>query len=62
VRLFDVAEGEQIVSAVRLDEEAEPENEAEEAIVEEMVGRDSVETVPHTPPRSDDDTAGEPDE
>jgi DNA gyrase subunit A len=62
VRLFDVAEGEQIVSAVRLDEEAEPENEAEEAIVEEMVGRDSVETVPHTTPRSDDDMAGEPDE
>ncbi|WP_095011053.1 DNA gyrase subunit A [Tsuneonella mangrovi] len=58
VRLFDVAEGEQIVSAVRLDEQEEPEDEAEEAVVEEMVGRDSEQTEPYTPPQSDDDMEG----
>ncbi|MGN6501164.1 MAG: DNA gyrase subunit A [Tsuneonella sp.] len=62
VRLFNVAEGEHVVSAVRLDEEEAPENEAEEAIVEEMLARDSNETAPHTTPQSDDDIAGEPDE
>ncbi|MBO0749626.1 MAG: DNA gyrase subunit A, partial [Porphyrobacter sp.] len=54
VRLFDVAEGEQIVSAVRLDEEEAPENEAEEAIVEEMLGRESESTVPETEKARDD--------
>ena len=37
VRLFDVAKGEQVVGAAKIDEEEEPENEAEEAVVEEMV-------------------------
>jgi DNA gyrase subunit A len=61
VRLFNVADGEHIVSAVRLDEQEEPENEAEEAIVEEMVGRDSVETPPE--PTSDrDEDSGEAEE
>ncbi len=46
VRLFDVAKREQIVSAVRIDEEEAPENEAEEAIVEEILGRDSPATEP----------------
>jgi len=41
VRLFDVAEGEKIVSAVRIDEQPEPENPAEEAIAEEMAARNS---------------------
>ncbi|HEY7807037.1 MAG TPA: DNA gyrase C-terminal beta-propeller domain-containing protein, partial [Croceibacterium sp.] len=54
VRLFDVADGEQIVSAVRLDEEEAPENEAEEAIVEEMLGRESEDTVPDTERARDD--------
>ena len=36
VRLFDVADGESVVSAVRIDEDPEPENEAEEAIADEM--------------------------
>jgi DNA gyrase subunit A len=62
VRLFNVAGNEQVVSAVRLDDEEAPENEAEEAIVEEMLGRDSTETVPETTPQSDSDIAGEPDE
>jgi len=53
VKLFNVAEGEQIVSAVRLDEQEEPEDLAEQAIVEEMVGRGSPETPPE--PSSDRD-------
>jgi DNA gyrase subunit A len=36
VRLFDVAEGEHVVSAARIDEEEEPENPAEEMIAEEL--------------------------
>jgi DNA gyrase subunit A len=44
VRLFNVAEGEHVVSAARIDEEEEPENEAEELIAEELaeVGEDKV--------------------
>ncbi len=61
VRLFDVAKGETIVSAVRIDEDEAPENEAEEAVVEEMAGRDTEETTPHTTAHSDDNIAGEPD-
>ncbi|GMN13612.1 DNA gyrase subunit A [Altererythrobacter sp. MTPC7] len=50
VRLFDVAKGETIVSAVRIDEDESPENEAEEAIVEEMVEKrgGGDETAPET--------------
>ena len=59
VRLFNVAEGEHIVSAVRLDEEEEPENEAEEAIVEEMVARGSPETQPEPTRDRDDDIDAE---
>lgn len=59
VRLFDVAEGEYIVSAVRIDEEEAPEDQAEEAIVEEIVGRASEETEPYTTLHRDD---GPPDE
>jgi DNA gyrase subunit A len=54
VKLFDVADKEQVVSAVRLDEQEEPENEAEEAIVEEMLGRDSEDTAPDTEAARDD--------
>ncbi len=54
VRLFDVAPGEHVVSAVRLDENEAPENEAEEAIVEEMVARGSTETAPETTMDRDD--------
>ena len=56
VRLFNVADDEHIVSAVRLDEQEEPENEAEELIVEEMAARGSPETPPEpTPDRDADD-------
>jgi DNA gyrase subunit A len=44
VKLFDVSTNEHVVSAVRLDETAEPENVAEEAIVEEMIARSADET------------------
>ena len=54
VRLFNVAEDEHIVSAVRLDEQEEPENEAEEAIIEEIVGRGSEETGPEPTPDRDE--------
>jgi DNA gyrase subunit A len=36
VRLFDVAPGEHVVSAARIDEEEEPENDAEAMIAEEI--------------------------
>tara|TARA_R100001244_G_scaffold20643_11_gene21764 strand:- start:417 stop:3167 length:2751 start_codon:yes stop_codon:yes gene_type:complete len=39
VRLFDVAKGEQVVGAAKIDEEEEPENEAEDAVIEEMVDK-----------------------
>ncbi len=39
VRLFDVAEGERVVSAARIDEEEEPENPAEAKVAEEIAER-----------------------
>ncbi|MGN6355929.1 MAG: DNA gyrase subunit A [Novosphingobium sp.] len=55
VRLFNVADDEHVVSAVRLDEQEEPENAAEEAVVEEMVARRTEETpIPDEPVRDDD--------
>jgi len=39
VRLFDVADNEHVVSAVRIDDNPEPENEAEEAIADELAER-----------------------
>ncbi|WP_420812025.1 DNA gyrase subunit A [Parasphingorhabdus marina] len=50
VRLFDVAEGETVVGAAKIDEEEEPENEAEAAVADELAeaapastGEDSAE-------------------
>jgi len=60
VRLFDVAEGEHVVSAVRIDDTATPENDAEDAVAEEMIGRNSTETQPYTTPDRDDPTPTEP--
>jgi len=57
VKLFDVAKGEHVVGAAKIDEEEEPENEAEEAIVEEMVEQgvsDGDVAVPDAPEESDD--------
>ncbi len=58
VKLFDVSKKETIVGAVRLDEQEEPENEAEEAIVEEMVGRGTPETAPAPTEYRDEDMNG----
>ncbi|WP_336986441.1 DNA gyrase subunit A [Altererythrobacter aquiaggeris] len=62
VKLFDVAKKETVVGAVRLDEQEEPENEAEEAIIEEIVGRDANVTTPVTTPQSDADIGKDPPE
>ena len=40
VRIFNVAKDEQIVGAALIDETEEPENEAEEAIAEELASRE----------------------
>jgi DNA gyrase subunit A len=39
VKLFDVAEGEQVVSAARIDDEEAPENPAEELVAEELAAQ-----------------------
>ncbi|WAT18410.1 DNA gyrase subunit A [Aurantiacibacter sp. MUD11] len=56
VRIFNVSKGEKIVGAARIDEEEGPENDAEEAVVEEMLERrgGGDETEPHTTLHSDD--------
>jgi DNA gyrase subunit A len=64
VKLFDVSANEHVVSAVRIDDTAEPENQAEEAIVEEMIARNADEiAIPTEVDRDDldanDDDAGD---
>jgi DNA gyrase subunit A len=54
VKLFDVSANEHVVSAVRIDDTAEPENEAEQAIVEEMIARNADETAIPTEVDRDD--------
>ena len=60
VRLFNVDKDEHVVSATRIDEDADPENAAEEAITEEMASRGAAETTPYTTQHSDDPTPTEP--
>ncbi|MGB3710528.1 MAG: DNA gyrase subunit A [Erythrobacter sp.] len=64
IRIFDVSKGEHIVGAVRIDEQAEPESEAEEAVVEEMVERrgGDDETTPDTTLDRDDNIGDNPPE
>jgi DNA gyrase subunit A len=59
VRLFNVADDEHVVSAVRLDEQEEPENAAELAVAEELAKLPNGEeaTIPSPPTR--DDNLGE---
>ena len=59
VKLFDVAKGEHVVGAAKIDEEEEPENEAEEAVVEEMVeqGVSDGDVVLPDEPEAPEDTA-----
>ncbi|MGB5483735.1 MAG: DNA gyrase subunit A [Parasphingorhabdus sp.] len=54
VKLFDVAKGEHVVGAAKIDEEEEPENEAEEAVADELAAGDAPEEAT-TEPESDDD-------
>ncbi len=63
-RLFNVADNEKIVSVARIDETEEPENEAEEAVVEEMVERrgGGDETAPDTTMHSDKNEGEDPPE
>ncbi len=60
VRLFDVAEGEFVVSTVRIDDTTTPENDAEEAVADELADRAAQETQPYTTPDRDDPTPTEP--
>ncbi len=62
VRIFNVANGEHVVGAALIDETAEPENEAEAAVAEEIADRAAQETTPYTTPQSDDDLSETPDE
>ena len=62
VRLFNVDGKEKIVSVAKLDEQESPENEAEEAIVEEMIGRGTEETTPETTMDRDSNEGSEPSE
>ncbi|MXO59639.1 DNA gyrase subunit A [Altererythrobacter salegens] len=60
VRLFDVGKDEHVVSAVRIDEEEAPENEAEEMVVEEILaGESGATTQPETPAARDEDIDGD---
>ncbi|GMM94392.1 DNA gyrase subunit A [Qipengyuania sp. MTN3-11] len=62
VRIFNVAKGEQIVGAARIDESAEPENEAEEKVADEIAARGGLtRTEPYTTLHSDDNVEDEPD-
>ncbi len=54
VRLFNVADHEHVVSAVRLDEDESPENQAEEAIDGEVVASNADETGIDPPPTRDE--------
>jgi DNA gyrase subunit A len=59
VRLFNVADDEHVVSAVRLDEREEPENPAELAVAEELARRPNGEEAVIPSPPTRDDNLGE---
>jgi len=63
IRIFDVAKGEHIVGAARIDEGESPETEAAEAVIEEMLERSGGgdKTTPDTTLNRDDNIEGEPD-
>ncbi|MCR2833792.1 DNA gyrase subunit A [Parerythrobacter lacustris] len=60
VRIFNVAAGEHIVGAALIDEQEEPENEAEEAIAGEIEARKEQVTTPDTTLDRDDSIGEEP--
>jgi len=61
VRLFNVADDEHVVSAVRLDDQEEPENAAELAVAEELAALPNGEEteIPNPPTRDGDDDEGD---
>lgn len=59
VRLFNVADDEHVVSAVRLDDQEEPENPAELAVAEELARLPNGEDAPIPNPATRDDDLGE---
>ncbi|MCW1428490.1 DNA gyrase subunit A [Novosphingobium sp. JCM 18896] len=61
VRLFNVADEEHVVSAVRLDEQEEPENAAEEMVADEIAGLTETTPIEDQPVR-DQDIGDEPEE
>ncbi|MEJ5975992.1 DNA gyrase subunit A [Novosphingobium sp. PS1R-30] len=61
VRLFNVADQEHVVSAVRLDEQEEPENVAEEMVADEIAGLTETTPVEDQPVR-DQDIGDEPEQ
>jgi DNA gyrase subunit A len=60
VRIFNVAKGEHVVGAALIDETTEPENEAEEAVVDELADLSAQQTTPYTTAHSDKNIEGEP--
>ena len=60
VRLFNVADGEHVVSAARIDEEEAPENAAEELIAEERAA--TADTAPDDGAFTDEDSAAGPED
>ena len=62
IRVFDVGKNEHIVGAALIDETEEPENEAEEAIADEIAEKRGAahETEPHTTAHSDRNIDDEP--
>nr|WP_284126327.1 DNA gyrase subunit A [Parerythrobacter aestuarii] len=62
LKIFDVAKGETIVGAALIDETDEPENEAEEAIAEEMADREAQQTTPPTTMDRDSNEGEDPPE
>ena len=67
MRLFNVADDEHVVSAARIDEEEEPENEAEELVAEELAEQpatpagDAVQLEDGTGPQTLDERVEEDD-
>jgi len=57
VRLFDVADGEHVVGAAKIDEEEAPENPAEEMVAEELSEAAATPDAGETPGESDDGAA-----
>ena len=54
LKLFDVSDGEKVVGAAKIDEEEEPENEAEETVVDELADQGETDGGGPTAPPSEE--------